>query len=300
MIKSVIDACRGSISFLLIVLNTFFWTMFLFPLAFLEFAIPMAGWRKLCGKGLDGIATNWISVNNWNLDVTNNIKWTVSGLDGLEDNKWYMVIANHQSWTDILVLQKVFNRKIPFFKFFIKQELIWVPILGLAWWALDFPFIKRYSKEFIERHPEMKGKDIETTRKACEKFKTIPVSVMNFVEGTRFTKDKHDNQKSPYQHLLRPKAAGTAFVLFAMGEYLQRIVNVTIVYPGGIPGMWDLLSGKVGEVRLMIETLPIPQEIKGDYFSDDDFKQNFHEWINNLWADKDRVMEGMLSVDASR
>lgn len=297
MLKFVGETGRGSISFLLIVVNTIFWALFLFPLALLKFIIPMAGWRKLCTRGIDGVATNWISMNNANFAVTNNTKWTVTGLDDLERKQWYLVLSNHQSWADILVLQKVLNRRIPFLKFFIKQELIWVPILGLAWWALDFPFMKRYSKEFLEKHPEMKGKDLETTKMACEKFKTIPVSVMNFVEGTRFTKPKRDQQKSPYQNLLLPKAAGTAFALSVMSEYLDRIANVTIVYPGGAPGLWDFISGKVGEVRVTIETLSIPQEMKGDYFNDRDFKESFNEWLNNIWADKDRLIEKMRSGD---
>lgn len=295
MVK-LIDMARGSIAFLLIVVNTLFWVLFfLYPLALLKFAVPVEGWRKLCNRGLDGIATSWISVNSWNLAITNRIKWTVSGLENLKKRDWYLVLANHQSWSDILVLQKVFNRKIPFLKFFIKQELIWVPALGLAWWALDYPFMKRYSREFLEKHPELKGKDIEITRKACEKFKTLPVSVMNFVEGTRFTVDKRDRQKSSYRHLLKPRAAGTAFMLSAMGDYLRHILNVTIVYPGGARGLWEFLSGRVSEVRVRIESLPIPQKIKGDYFNDQDFQKQFNEWINNLWADKDRVIEEMQS-----
>ena len=68
---------------------------------------------------------------------------------------------------------------------------------------------------------------------------------MNFVEGTRFTAAKHAQQQSPYQHLLRPKAAGIAFVLGAMGGQLRSILNVTVVYPGGARELWDFLCGRV-------------------------------------------------------
>jgi len=34
--------------------------------------------------------------------------------------------------------------------FFIKKELMWVPFLNLAWWSLDFPFLERYSKEYLD------------------------------------------------------------------------------------------------------------------------------------------------------
>ncbi|HUT53565.1 MAG TPA: acyltransferase [bacterium] len=286
---------KGALSFLLIVINTVFWCLLLFPMAFLKFIFPVPAWRRLCGKALNAIATNWIMVNNWNLWLLTGIRWKVTGLEALRMDQWYLVVSNHQSWSDILVLQKVFNRRVPFLKFFLKQELIWVPILGLAWWALDYPFMKRYSKEFLEKHPELKGKDLATTRKACEKFRTMPVSIMNFVEGTRFTAAKHESQRSPYRRLLRPKAAGVAFVLGAMGERLSGILNVTIVYPDGARDLWQFLCGRVGEVRVKVEALPVTPEILGDYFDDEQYRERFQEWLNGLWAEKDGVFGEMLT-----
>ena len=118
--------------------------------------------------------------------------------------------------------RKSLTAAVPFLKFFLKKELIWVPILGIAWWALDFPFMKRYSAAVLKKRPHLRGKDIEITRQACKKFKSLPVSIMNFVEGTRFTREKHDKQKSPFTHLLKPKAGGIGFVLSTMGEQLQQ------------------------------------------------------------------------------
>jgi 1-acyl-sn-glycerol-3-phosphate acyltransferase len=145
----------------------------------------------LLDKVLIGIATLWISHQRHQLkDLSTRSTWDVRGVDQLQEKDWYLVLSNHQSWVDILVLQKVLNRRIPMLKFFLKKELIWVPFLGLAWWALDFPFMKRYSKKFLAANPHLKGKDLDRTKKACEKFKHTPVSVMNFVEGTRFTPGK--------------------------------------------------------------------------------------------------------------
>ena len=287
---------RGALSFLLIVINTLFWTSLLFPLAFLKLIIPIRPWRKFINRLLDGIATSWISVNNANLAITNKIEWDVEGLDDLPRKDWYLVLSNHQSWSDILVLQRVFNRKIPFLKFFIKQDLIYVPVLGLAWWALDYPFMKRYSKEYLEKNPDKKGKDLETTREACEKFRDIPVSVMNFVEGTRFTKEKHEKQESPYRHLLRPRAAGIALVLDAMGDQINTILNVSIAYPNGVQGLWGFISGKADKVRVRVTRLPAGDNIRGDYFNDPIFRQNFHEWLNTLWDANDECMDGLLSA----
>ena len=132
------------------------------------------------------------------------------GVEGLLRDGWYLVIANHQTWVDIVILQAVFNRRIPFLKFFIKQELIWFPLLGIAWWAMDMPFMKRFSPSYLAKNPHMKGKDRETTRRACEKFRDTPTSVLNFIEGTRFSENKRVDRKSPYNHLLQPRAGGLA------------------------------------------------------------------------------------------
>jgi len=278
---------------LLYALNTIFWTTPLFILALFKFIIPVDGWRLFCNRVLNNIASNWISVNTFVHRVINRVKWEISGLEGLTRDQWYLVMANHQSWTDILVLQGAFNRRIPFLKFFLKKELIWVPVLGLAWWAMDFPFMKRYSRQTLQKRPELKGKDLEITRKACQKFQRIPVSIMNFVEGSRFTIEKHARQGSPYANLLRPKAGGVAFVLGAMGDQLHRMLNVTISYPKGVGNFWQFACGKVSEIKVRVESLPIGDELAGDYFQDKEYRKQFQEWLNGLWAEKDRRLAEM-------
>ena len=287
---------RGSISFSGYVVNTLFWGSLLLIVALFKFIIPIPAWRALCTRFLTWIAENWIAFNNLNSFLVNRIHWDVAGLDGLERKNSYMVMSNHQSWADILVLQRIFNRRIPFMRFFLKKELIWVPVMGLAWWALDFPFMKRYSESFLKKYPHLKGKDLETTRRACEKFRTIPVSVMNFVEGTRFTPEKHRKQGSPYGNLLRPKAGGTAFVLQAMGDRLHEILDVTIVYPDGSNSFWDFISGRLKEVRVRIQTLPVDPSITGDYFSDQEYRERFQAWLNEMWSQKDMQMGPLLEA----
>jgi 1-acyl-sn-glycerol-3-phosphate acyltransferase len=197
---------------------------------------------------------------------------------------------------DILVLQRIFHRKIPFLKFFIKKELLWLPVLGQAWWAMDFPFVKRYTKSHLQKKPHLKGKDLEITRKACQKFKTIPVSIMNFVEGTRFTNEKHRRQQSPYSHLLRPKAGGIGLVLSSMGEQIQRILDVTIVYPDGVTNFWALLCGKIRKIRVRVRSLPVNAELFGDYTDDGHFRAELQRWLNNIWAEKNRAIEEMMAA----
>ncbi len=288
---------KGALSFILYLANTIALTTPLILLSLVKFIIPIRSFTVTLDKLIIGIATLWISINGLNSRIFTDIRWDVRGLDQLKKRDWYLVISNHQSWVDILVLQKVLNRKVPFLKFFLKKELIWVPFLGLAWWALDFPFMKRYSKKFIEANPHLAGKDLESTKLACEKFKNKPVSVMNFVEGTRFTPEKHSRQNSPFTHLLTPKAGGIAFVLGSMGEYLSQIINVTIVYPGKTPNFWDFISGAVNEVIVDIDVTPIDPALVGDYFGNTEFKDNFCVWLNSLWQEKDDKL-GQMTASA--
>jgi 1-acyl-sn-glycerol-3-phosphate acyltransferase len=288
MLDSLIAIPRVALGFTLIIVNTLVHAIPLLLLALVKFIVPVTRFRNTVSRVLVAMAESWISVNSALMSSLGRMTVHVDGVEGLRRDGWYLVICNHQSWVDIPVLQKIFNRRIPFLKFFLKSQLIWVPVLGLAWWALDFPFMKRYSKETLARCPELRGKDIEATRKACEKYRHLPVSVMNFVEGTRFTPEKHDRQQSPYPHLLQPRAGGIAFVLEAMGGMLDAIVDVTLVYPQGRPSVIDLVSGRVREVRVQIQVIPVPAELLGgDYENDPAFRERFQTWLNTLWAGKD-------------
>ncbi len=289
-------AVRGSLSLILYILNTVFWCIPLFGLVLAKAAVPLESWRRRCSRILNAIAENWIWVNNQNQRlIAGNTRWEVQGIETLERSEWYLVLANHQSWVDIVVLQRIFHRKIPFLKFFIKKELLWFPVLGQAWWAMDFPFVKRYTKSYLQKKPHLKGKDIEITRKACQKFKKIPVSIMNFVEGTRFTNEKHRRQQSPYSHLLKPKAGGTALVLSSMGEQINRILDVTIVYPDGVTSFWAFICGKIRKIEVSVRSLPVSPELLGDYANDRHFRAELQRWLNNIWAEKNRYLEEMMT-----
>lgn len=286
---------RGAISFSGFVVNTLFWVPLLMFMALLKLIGPFEPWHRFCDRIINAIATNWISFNSFNIQVMGGIDWDVRGLEDLDRNQWYLVISNHQSWVDILVLQKIFNRRIPFLKFFLKKELIWVPVMGLAWWALDFPFMKRYSKSLLKKKPHLKGKDIEITKKACAKFKRIPVSVMNFVEGTRFNEAKHRRQESPYRHLLKPKSGGVAMTLAIMGQQFHRILDVTIVYPEGVETFWGMLCGRLNKVRVQVASRPVTEAYIGDYFENSGFRVRFQQQLNDLWLEKDRCIGALLA-----
>ncbi len=293
MLKNILPGSLiGIIALLLHTLNTIFWFIPIFLFALLKglFQIPMV--TRSCNTLLNFFASSWICVNDWIHCLTKSIRWRIDIPTNLSTRNWYLVIANHQSWVDIMALQKAFNHQIPFLKFFLKQQLFWVPVLGLAWWALDFPFMRRYNKSYLKKHPEKRGKDFETTRKACEKFKTIPISIMNFVEGTRFTEQKKRAQNSPYQHLLKPKSGGIGYVLTLMGGEIHHLLDVTICYPQNKDvSFWDFLCGRVPEIHLSARLLDIPDAMKGDYINDSNTRKIVQHWIKDIWLVKDQKLE---------
>ena len=288
---------RGLTAASLLALNTLFWVPILLLFALLKLLVPGKSMRLWVDPVLLRIAEAWIAGNSGWMRLTQATVWDVQGLEGLSPRSWYLVNANHQSWVDILVLQHLLNRRIPLLKFFLKQPLIWVPVMGLAWWALDFPFMRRHSEAYLQKHPEMRGRDQETTRRACEKFALIPTSVMNFLEGTRFTAAKQARQQSPYRHLLKPKTGGVAVALNAMGEKFEAVLDVTIVYPDGVPDFWQFLSGQVRRVIVRVQTLPIPSQLLGgDYAGDAAMRQAYQQWVHELWQAKDARISTLLSI----
>lgn len=295
MLRLLPAPLHGAIGLVAFSLNTLFWSVPLFAVALLKLIVPIPRARRRLSALLVAIAEGWIAVDSWMMSAIQRAPWQVSGLEGLRRDGYYLVCCNHNSWVDIPILQRVFYRRIPFLRFFLKQELIWVPVLGLAWWALDFPFMKRYSPEYLARHPAKRGVDVATTRKACEKFRHTPTSILNFLEGTRFTPEKQSEQGSPYLHLLRPKAGGMASALGAMGDMFEAILDVTIIYPDGPVELWGLLSGRLGRVVVHIERRPLPPAWLGaDYAGDPDFRAEFQAWVQQIWAEKDALIERVL------
>lgn len=223
------------------------------------------------------------------------LKWDVQGLEGLNKKNWYLLISNHHSWADIVVLCVLFRKHIPMNKYFLKQQLAWVPFIGLACWALDMPFMRRYSRSYLLRHPERRGKDVETTRRSCEKFRSHPTTIVNFVEGSRFTAEKKRETRSPYHNLLPPKAAGIAMALNVLGAQFDKLLNVTLCYPdNNTRPFYDMLSGRLTRIVVRINLVPIGEELHGDYVNDKNFKRGFQRWLNGLWEEKDRQLTDIM------
>lgn len=301
MLRHLPAPIRGSIATLLYIVNCVLWPLPIFVMGFLRFIIPVPGWRNFCTKIIDQIPVYWYATNSFITDMTTSIEWDVRGVENLKSNDWYLVVSNHRSWADILVLAHALNDKIPPLKFFMKKELLWgIPFAGWAAWIVGYPVLHRHTKEYLAKHPEQKGKDMEITRIACAKFKYKPTSVINFAEGTRFTAEKHARQSSPYRYLLRPKSGGIAFALYAMGEYFNKILDVTIIYPQEKFNFWDYCCGRIKKIIVQIDAIPITENILGDYENDRNFRVQFQAWMNELWKKKDQFISENMDINENK
>lgn len=285
---------RATIVALLYLIVLIVWFIPLALLGLLCYLIPIKRWQSVCKQIMERLPVYWIQTNYYLQQWTTPIEWHVIGLETLKPNQWYLLVANHQSWTDILVLQRIFNRKIPPLKFFLKKELLWtLPFASWACWLLGFPIMHRPTKSTLAKHPERKNKDIEETQRACQRFRSTPTTVANFIEGTRFTEEKRQAQRSPYQHLLRPKAAGIAFSLAVLGDFFTTILDVTLVYPESQNNLWYFLAGKIRKIVVHVEAIPITQDYLGDYQHDRSFRIRIQRTLDQLWKEKDQRMKAL-------
>ena len=282
---------KGVLGFLAVVINTLFWCLFLLTIAIFKLLIPTESWKRLCTKLIINIGECWIYCNGLWIQALHRPRWNVEGFEELDSSNWYLAVANHQSWADIFILQGITNRKIPMLKFFMKHVLIWVPVIGLAWWALDMPFLKRYTKEEIQKNPELRGKDIKAMEKSFERYSRYPVSIFSFAEGTRFTKEKKDNQLSQFEYLLNPKIGGIGLTLTTM-PYIKLLLDFTIHYEDERRSFWDFLCGRMSKADVRVRQINIPDNLLGKNYEDDPiFRENLKEWVYDIWSDKEKYLE---------
>jgi 1-acyl-sn-glycerol-3-phosphate acyltransferase len=295
MLTRLRQILQGSLILLAVTVNTIFSTVIIFLLAVVKFFTPKGTARNRVTHLLSSVGEYWISFNKLMAWTIPGMKWDIQLPDDLNHKGRYLVFCNHQSWVDILVLQHCLNRRAPFMRFLLKQELIWVPFLGFCWWALDMAFLRRYSRAQLLKNPELRGKDLENAAHACEKLKHIPVSMMSFPEGTRFTREKHEKQNSPFKHLLRPRYGGIGQVLYSFDDALDELIDVTIIYPGGPPNLWQFVSGQIKRISVRVRLLPIGEEVRGKNFREDTKAKNaLKTWLSDLWVEKEETINNQI------
>ena len=296
MLDKVRYGLQGAVVLLVVSFSTIVLTAVIFVLSLFKLIAPRGRARNSMTHLLSWFAELWVSINKLSVSFYRDMEWDVHMPEGISHKGRYLVVCNHQSGVDILALQHVLNRRAPFGRYLLKHQLIWVPVLGVAWWALDMAFLRRYSKQELIRNPSLRGKDLENAARACEKLKHIPVSMMTFPEGTRFSEPKREAQSSPYMHLLRPRYGGVGQVLYSFDDAMDGVIDVTIVYPEGTPSVWHYVSGQVRKISVHINLRPIDPELRGGNFREDpEAKSHLKTWLNGMWEDKERLIKDTLS-----
>tara|TARA_B100001093_G_C26755159_1_gene983039 strand:- start:496 stop:1383 length:888 start_codon:yes stop_codon:yes gene_type:complete len=289
-VNTLAENFKGTVCLLILLTNTLLLATLMIPLGVIKFLIPIKSLRISFTKMIILIGEIWISVNSvWVLKILNpNIQ--IQGFESLSKSEWYLTTSNHQSWADIFMVQMLTNRKIPMLKFFMKHVLIYVPVIGICWWALDMPFLKRYTKEQIKRNPALKGRDFKEMRKSLNHYSLHPVSVFSYAEGTRFTQKKHEAQDSPYTNLLKPKEGGMALALSVIPS-IKFLIDITIIYESPKRSFWDYLCGRLKNIKIFVKKIEIPKEFLNERLAEDDgLRSNFKVWLNDIWKDKDDLI----------
>lgn len=290
----------GAVTFLVMLALLIVIFLFLLPGIVLKL-IPYVPLQRACSRYCVGVAIQWAAGMQLIYRILHPKQWRVDVRGKLDPKRSYLLVSNHQSMADILVLFDVLHGRVPLPRFFLKQQLMYVPIIGMGCWAMDFPFMKRHSKEAVAANPALRNQDLETTRRSCEIFRTEPVTLVNFIEGTRFSERKRVKSQSPYRYLLRPKSGGVSFALNAMGDQFAGLIDISIVYrQTRKPLFWSWLCGEQDDLALHANISEIPADlVHGDYENDAEFRARFQTWINELWARKDARLGRMLDQPLS-
>lgn len=290
LMRRLTENLRGILFSIVVTIVTLIGAVPLFPTGLVKLLLPFRAVRRITDPLLVGIARNWARAFNRAMLASSGATVELHNSVPSDPKGRYVLISNHQCWADVMLLVQVLDReRLPFPRFFIKEVLRWLPVVGFACWVLDFPFMKRYTKEQIERNPSLRGKDLETAKRSCEVFRNTPATVVNYAEGTRSTAAKRAAQGSPYRLLLKPKAGGTAFTLQAMGDVLDGVLDMTVAYTGTPePTFWDFVCGRIPHVYIKLRPLEVPEHLRGgDYRNEPEFRAAFKAWLEDIWKDKD-------------
>ena len=272
---------------LLLFLNTCLWGTLVLLIGAVKLFVPRSELRRRLILAAAWLGERFVGGNNWIFDTFLPVEWDVEGVDIEDPRGHYLVISNHVSWVDIFAIFRVLHRRAAFVRFFMKSQLIWMPVVGQACAALEFPFMRRYSPDYLARHPEKRGRDLVMARRMCRRYRRVPVAVAIFLEGTRFTREKQENQESPYRHLLRPRVGAISFALGALGDQLDAVLDVTLAYPEGETSMWDFVSGRLRRVKVIVRRLDVPPEL----LTEADDREQLKVWIDRVWREKDVLLD---------
>ncbi|MCY3971384.1 MAG: acetyltransferase [Acidobacteria bacterium] len=264
-----------------ITLNLIFWGLLLLLLLPAK-AVPRT--RPWFGRVSNRIYRAAVRVDNVLLRRISGASWNVEELT-LDCARPHIVLSNHRSWADILIVQSVVATRGPIVKFLCKRELLYVPIFGLIILAFDFPVLRRRSRGGSDP-THRRGDDRRRVTAASAALLDSPAAILSFAEGTRFTEARREALGGPYEHLLPPRAGGLAAMIEALASGEGAIIDLTLAYPRAA-SFWEFLGGAAGPVNVRWETIPIA----------DVPPERAQEWLNDRWHRKDALLRSKIFME---
>ena len=267
-------------SLLFISLNLLFWLDPLTILSALRILVPGGAFKMAIYRGMCWIYGAAVVVDNCLLKQILQIDIRITEQVVSMPSQQQLVLCNHRSWFDILILQAVFVPRGEILKFLIKKELVYVPIVGWICLALGFPRLTRASDA------KSREQDLQEIRKGMLKLSDEPAAILVFAEGSRFSEAKRAQSGSPYNNLLKPRPAGLDTMIKCVPQD-TAIIDVTLVYPDQPSNFWSCLSGNLGSVLVDIKSFRLSEVAAGDVT----------EWLNDRWLVKDQLLTSLLQKD---
>ena len=272
---------KGTIVALVVAITTLAVCIPLYLFGLVRLVVRPQSFRRRLAQPMDRVIDVWVSVFRQLIHRFHLIKIDLDMPVEIHDrNRWRVILCNHQSWVDIILLQSSFRDVAPVLKFFTKRELIWVPLVGIAMWILGFPYVYRSRSHSDHMTAAQRESNEAVMRREGKRFLEKPVAVINFVEGTRFSAEKRDSRDSPYENLLAPRRGGILRSLLVLGDHVTSVLDVTIVYSGEVPGFWDLLTGRADRARMIVREVDRPL-LEEDALS---------AWLDTRWREKDEIL----------
>ena len=222
-----------------------------------------------------------VRIDNALLRHISGASWNFEELT-LDPARPHIVLANHRSWADILIVQSVVATNGPIVKFLGKRELLYVPIFGVIILAFDFPVLRRRARRG-GNPANRRDDDRRRVSEASTALIDSPAAILSFAEGTRFTEAKREARSGPYDHVLPPRAGGLAAMIEALAPAGGTIVDLTLAYPRTV-SFWEFLGGAAGPVSVAWETVPITEVAP----------ERVQEWLNDRWQRKDELLRSAI------
>lgn len=259
----------STLTAIVVTINLLFWVIPLAIFGLLRFLIPANTIRRGISYCTEGCYRGAVAVHNFWMFRVVGIDLQLIG--ELPDHPAPIIVSNHQTWMDIPVLHGAITGNGPILKFLIKRELLWVPIIGWICYSLNFPRLNR------GKGHEARQKDLAAIQSFSASLNSEPGALLIYAEGTRFTPQKHENQASPYSHLLTPRPGGLKIAMQSI-DSATPIIDTTIVYEGET-NFWRCLGGNTRSIKVYVRSYPAG-EIK-----------DVRSWLNQRWQEKDGFFE---------